>query len=376
MALLIFFLILSILILIHEFGHFIVAKKNGIRVEEFGLGLPPRMIGKKLGETIYSLNWLPFGGFVRLTGEDLEDAAEEDSLSDPRSFASKTALQRLAVLLAGVFMNFVLAIVLFYALLIARDFKSFYVPLLFDYQFKFGNVHKISTVVSGFGEEAPAERAGVQLGEAIIKINGVAVNNVDDVRRELSGTLGQPVELEVIDLKVSSEQKPRFLVAEPYPDESGNAVLGVYLTTAAYLSYDTPVERALSGFLHGYNVFTYSASTMADIVVASFRARDIAPVSQTVAGPVGIYNIVGSILDYAGADAFLSLVDYTALMSLSLAFINMLPFPALDGGRAVFILVEVITRRKLNPKLEARIHRAGMLVLLALLALVTIKDIR
>src|SRR5689334_5502823 len=110
MTLIVFILILSVLVLVHEFGHFIVAKKLGIRVEEFGLGIPPRLIGKKIGETTYSLNLLPFGGFVRVTGEDLEDGTPNDAaLTDPRSFSSRPASQRIAVLVAGVFMNMVLA---------------------------------------------------------------------------------------------------------------------------------------------------------------------------------------------------------------------------------------------------------------------------
>ena len=127
MTLLIFILILSLLVLIHEFGHFITAKKSGVRVEEFGLGLPPRIWGKQLGETLYSLNWLPFGGFVKLTGED----DDGNGLNDEKSFSSKKPSRRALILTAGVLMNFILGIFLYYVFLISNGFKSFYLPLIF-----------------------------------------------------------------------------------------------------------------------------------------------------------------------------------------------------------------------------------------------------
>ncbi|MDC0449049.1 M50 family metallopeptidase [bacterium] len=373
MILLIFILILSTLVLIHEFGHFIVAKKNDIRVEEFGLGLPPRIWGKKIGETLYSINWLPFGGFVKLTGEDLEGKVD---LQDPYSYASKRPAQRLAVLLAGVFMNFVLAVGLFYVLLVSMGFRSFYIPLFFNYDFRFGNSHPVSTVIAGISEESPLNETGAELGQAILMVDGVAVSNVDDVRRELSGKLGKSVEILVTDLKPGSDGIDKAFIVTPYSDTQGEAVLGVYLTSATYLSYDLPVERVFSGVLHAYNTFFYSTSTMGSLISASLQEHDLSPVTQSVAGPVGIYNIVGNIINYAGEDALLSLLDYTALMSLSLAFINLLPFPALDGGRTMFVLYELVTRKKPNPKVEARLHKWGMVLLLMFLALVTIKDIR
>src|SRR3989344_1429135 len=170
MTLIIFILILSVLVLVHEFGHYIVAKKLGIRVEEFGLGIPPRMFGKQIGETFYSLNWLPFGGFVKVTGEDPDD---NQAVLDQRSFASRTSGQRAAVLLAGVFMNMVLAVALFYAVLISSGFRTQYIPLIFDHDFKLGESQVLGTVVTGMLDGSTAQKSGIQIGEAILEIDGI-----------------------------------------------------------------------------------------------------------------------------------------------------------------------------------------------------------
>ena len=151
MTLILFIIILSALVLIHEFGHYYVAKKTGVRVEEFGIGIPPRLFGKKIGETIYSVNLLPFGGFVRLSGEDgVDEDHLEEAISDPENFLSKTPLQRAGIVVAGIVMNALLAVVLYYFFFFFTGFKSLTIPNMFDYEFKFGHVEQINTVVFGF----------------------------------------------------------------------------------------------------------------------------------------------------------------------------------------------------------------------------------
>lgn len=378
MTLVIFILILSILVLIHEFGHFIAAKKNGVRVEEFGLGLPPRIFGKRIGETTYSLNWLPFGGFVRLTGEEVvEDNSESgySGVNDPRSFASKSPFQRFTILSAGVFMNMVLAVVLFTVFLASNGFKTYYLPLFSDYQFKHGTTHKIGTVVSGVAKDSPAEKSGVMVGEAVMAMNGKTVNSFEEIREINYQNIGQEIDVTLMDLRDQTGKSTRNVKVSPAVDEKGNAFLGVYLTDAAYISYDKPWEKVLVGLLHSRNVLGYSLSSMSKMIGLSVQTGDITPVSQSVAGPVGIYNLIGSIIEYGGDRLLLTLVDYIALMSLSLAFVNILPFPALDGGRVVFVLAEGILRKKINPHFETAVHKFGMVILLALIVLITFKDL-
>jgi regulator of sigma E protease len=439
MTIILFILILSVLILVHEFGHFIVAKKNGIRVEEFGLGLPPKIFAKKVGETEYSLNLLPFGGFVKLTGEDTiedevqaknddqdtsiladesieieseeeivtvkdtsgntvvveefqeiiteiktepEDLQETQGLKslqnviyDSKSFAVKKPWQRFSVLIAGVFMNSLLAIFLFYIFFLVNGFKTFQLPLFFDYKFKFGEVEELGTVVTEVHKDSGASNAGIELGEAILEVDGVPVKNIKEVKAQLIGKPDQEVTLKLIDFKNQASPTTRVVNVKTSLDEEGNPILGVYLSKSVSINYGKPIEKIFAGFLHAYNVIGYSFSSFAKILGLSVETRDIAPVSQSVSGPVGIFNIINAILKYGGSKVWLTIMDYIALMSLSLAAINVLPLPALDGGRLAFVLVEWVSGRKVNPKWESNIHRIGMFFLLCLIVLITIKDI-
>lgn len=371
MTLIIFISILSLLVLIHEFGHFITAKKSGVRVEEFGLGLPPRILGKKFGDTLYSLNWLPFGGFVKLTGEDDNGKPSDDK----RSFSNKKASQRAVILVAGVCMNFILGISLYYVFLFSNGFKSFYLPMIFNYDFKFGREEKVNTVIAGYIDNSNAQKAGAELGDAILKIDDKPVFSVSDVRKAVSEKQGNSVTLLLTDLKKQDDSFHKTVEVMPILDEKGNFVLGVYLTESVRLNYNYGVAPLFSGFMHSYNVISYSLSTFSKILTESFRSKDLSTVSQSVSGPVGIYNIVGSILTYGGENTFMSLIDFVALMSLSLATINIMPFPALDGGRLIFVFIEMIRKKRLSPVLEMKFHKLGMAFWLGLLVLVTIKDI-
>jgi regulator of sigma E protease len=414
--------------MVHEFGHFIVAKKNGIRVEEFGLGLPPKIFAKRVGETMYSLNLLPFGGFVKLTGEDavegdseakvdghavsdltdesleieseeetvtVEDARgstlvveefrevitqikterEQDAVYDPKSFAVKKPWQRFLVLIAGVFMNGLLAIVLFYIFFLVNGFKTFQLPLFFDYKFKFGQTEELGTVVTEIQKDSGASKAGIELGEAILEVDSVSVKNIKEVKAQLIGKQDQEVAIKLIDFKNQANPTVRMVNVKTSLDEEGNPVLGVYLSKSVSINYNKPIEKVFAGFVHSYNVIGYSFSSFAKIIGLSVETRDIAPVSQSISGPVGIFNIISAILKYGGDKIWLTVIDYMALMSLSLATINVLPLPALDGGRLAFVLVEWVSGKKINPRWESNIHKIGMFCLLCLIVLITIKDI-
>ena len=158
-------------------------------------------------------------------------------------------------------------------------------------------------------------------------------------------------------------------------DEKGKGILGVILSKAVVLSYEGGQKR-FAGFLHAYNMLAYTVNTIENMISLSFKIRDISPVSESVSGPVGIFAIVKIILSFSGKEAILGLIDLVALLSLSLGFINFLPFPALDGGRTTFVLVEMVSGKRVSPKVEAFIHKVGMVFLLGLIVLVTFKDIR
>lgn len=365
---LVFMLILSVLVLIHEFGHFFVARKNGVKIEEFGFGLPPKLFGKKYGETEYSLNLLPFGGFVRLLGEE-----DLKSSEDPRNFMSKAPLRRAAILVAGVFMNILLAFALYYVFFISNGFKSLTIPLFFDYNFRFGNQTAINTVVTATQEDSPAVSTGIERGEAIIEVNGVPVYNVTDVRREVNKSQGDELRILLMDVR-SVNQDLRTVSITPDINEDGQALLGVLLSKAVTLDYSR--TKLLSAPMHSYNMLAYTKSTFSKLISMSFEEKSVEPVSSSVSGPVGIFSVVGSILNNQGKDAVLGLIDLTAMLSLSLAFLNILPFPALDGGRLLFIGIEVLRGKPISASTEAVLHKWGMLLLLLFLVLVTFKDIR
>jgi len=369
MTLLLFILILSILVLVHEFGHFITAKKSGIKVEEFGMGIPPRLFGKKIGDTIYSLNWLPFGGFVRLYGED---SVDKKYAEDPLSFISKPWYKRVIVISAGVIMNFLLSIVIYYIFLSLNHYRSFTMPLMFDYNFPFGTEDKRSTVIMGIVDNSNADDSGISLGDTVLQVNGVSVATTEDIKRETGKNKDT--------VKVLVERYPSQEIKEysfrPMLSEKGEAVLGVYLGDSVVLSYNSPKDRLLSGVLHSYNVLSYSVHSLGAVISTSFKSRDITPVSESVSGPVGIYNVVGGILTYSKDRLFLSILDFVAMLSLSLGFLNILPIPALDGGRLLFIVIELIRGgKRVNQEFEAKIHGLGMALLLGLFVLITIKDI-
>lgn len=370
-TLIVFILILSLLVVIHELGHFLVARRLGVRVDEFGFGIPPRIWGKKFGDTTYSINALPFGGFVKVAGED-EEVVDKNDLGN---FANKSPWKRLLILLAGVTMNVLLAVAVFYAFFSLNNFKTSNLPLLYDYDFKYGSVIKNNTVVFGFEKDSAAQKAGVELGESILEINGTRVFNVYDVRYQIKDRGGKEIWVKLLDTK---RTKPaiREVKIVPTIDSNGAGFLGVALATSINIDYGgSLVDKLTSGIKHSLNILGYSTSTFSQLVSASVAQKSVEPVSAGVSGPVGIFSVVGVILKYKGMDAVLGLLDFVAILSLSLAFINVLPIPALDGGRAVFVLFEAVTKKKTAPAFEASLHKWGMVALLALTVMVTAKDV-
>jgi regulator of sigma E protease len=375
-------LIISFLVVIHELGHFWAAKRNGVRVEEFGIGYPPRLFGKKFGETLYSFNLIPFGGFVNITGED--EGADEDEqkkvANDPRSFSNKSPWQKIEILIAGIVMNFLVSFVLFYIFFFINGFKSFYVPMIFDYDFRFGNEMTYGTMIFDIEQGSPADMAGMNLGEVILKVGDKDISSVYDLRESLRDTAGTEVEIQALDITGISGERQTYVLTpvayEPQSEDEGNSIIGVYLEEAKAISYESTFEKVFSGPMHTYNMLGYSVVSLGKIIGLSVETRDISPVSGSVTGPIGIFNILGTIVESGGTQRVLNLINTVAIISLGFAFTNLLPIPALDGGRIVFKLFEGITKRKIDPKLEANIHRAGMIGLYILVVLITFRDIR
>ena len=375
-------LIISFLVVIHELGHFWASKKNGVRVEEFGVGYPPRLFGKKFGETIYSVNLIPFGGFVKITGE--EEGEEEGNKNktveyDPHSFSNKTPWQKSQILLAGVFMNTLLSFVLFYIFFFINGFKSFYIPMIFDHKFKYGQEMTYGTVIFDMEEDSPANVAGIKPGEVILKVDGNEIKDVVGLRENLDGKAGEEVEIETMDISDPSGKKINKYSLSPVFSEEGtdtNAIIGVYLGDAKAIYYRNTLEKILSGPMHTYNMLDYSVSSLKNIIGLSFQTKDIEPVASSMTGPVGLFNILAGIIQSKGTGKILNIINTVAIISLGFAFTNALPIPALDGGKVLFRVIEAVTKRDINPKIENKIHNIGMIGLILLVVAITFRDIK
>ncbi|MBN2096207.1 site-2 protease family protein [Candidatus Peregrinibacteria bacterium] len=361
-AILAFIIIFSILVLVHEWGHFTMARRAGIKVEEFGIGMPPRAktLFKDKKGTVYSLNWVPFGGFVRLFGED---SVDPKILKDKKSFASKSIAQRTSVIVAGVFMNFVLAWVL-----ITIGFMVGMKPFLVTQEdvqrgIESGIVEAQTILyVHEVEEGMPLSATGLRAGDYILSVNGVEVTENMDLSQVI-----KPNALATILYIRNSLEK----TLEVRADEAGK--VGMTISTENYVRevkevrypfYQAPVKAVQE--IGRLSVLTVK---MIGTVVVSVVARFKVP--EGVAGPVGIAKLTHTFTQ----QGFMALVQFTALLSISLGVINIMPFPALDGGRFLFIIFEVITRRRANAKMEAVVHTVGFALLMLLILFITWNDI-
>lgn len=371
-SIIIFIITLLILVVIHELGHFIMAKKFGIKVEEFGFGIPPRAWGKKVGETIFSINWLPLGGFVRLLGEDETD---KKILENKRSFASQVVWKRIVVVVSGVLMNLIFAWLLFYIVLGFQGFKT-QLPLLLDHQFV-GVNQKIESmvVIAQVAKDSPAEKVGLQAGERVIAINDQLIQNDEQLVEKTKSLAGQAVKLTVSDLRKITVRSVEVVPRESPPQ--GQGPLGIALSgfRIANLEYHTPTQKILSGPTHSWNLIAYSGKIFGRLINQSLTQKSLDPVSRSVSGPVGISSLANAVLT-SSENPLLPYIDFVGLLSLNLAIINLLPFPALDGGRLLFLLIEATTRKRVHAEVERWIHTAGMVLLLALIILITYSDIQ
>ena len=334
-------LIFGLLVAIHEFGHFSAAKLCGVRVEEFAVGMGPALWKKQKGETLYSLRAVPFGGYCAMTGEDGES-------DDPRAFGNQSVWKRLVILAAGSFNNFLLGLVI----VLILQFSTGYIT---------------SPTITAFMEGCPYESAeGLQVGDRFERINGHRIVMQEDVNRYLGGDGdydfvlrrgGETVVLNGFHLEKIDYAEGRyfgFRFGSFEKADFGQNLYAAWETTKGYVSL---VWQSLGMLVHG-----------------QVGVNDLA-------GPVGIVDMMAteSASQKTTVDGMLTIFSFAAFIAVNLAVMNMLPIPALDGGRVFLLLVtaliELVTRKKLNPKWEGYIHGAGMVLLLALMAYVMLHDI-
>lgn len=369
----IFILILSVLVFIHELGHFLAALKFKIKVDEFGIGIPPRAFAKKVGDVVYSINWLPIGGFVRIKGEDFDDFDPKDK----SNFINKKPWQKSVVLLAGIFMNLVFAVILFYIVLGMNQFRSNPLILIGDYSFKFGDVQRLPNVVLFIEDNSPAQKSKITFGDRIVRLsyeNSMSEPaTVEELREFLKDKEQKPVNIDVEN--INTGVKNSYVIAPTYSETTKRPALGVNLGDSIVINYQKPHQKLFAGFTHSVNVIGYSTHVLGLMISESFRSKDISPVAQGVAGPVGIFGAVKSVVEFGGDKVIVTILDLMAIFSLSLAVMNLLPIPALDGGRFVFVALEWISGKRPSQRLEAGAHKIGYVFLLGLIILITVKDV-
>jgi len=363
MSIVIFIIVLAVLILVHEFGHFIIAKRRGIRVDEFGIGFPPRIFGKKFGETTYTVNWIPFGGFVRIFGENNEDIQTDEDRKV--SFIYKGFWTKFFVLAGGIIFNIAMA----WVLLISITMIGMPVSAT-DSSFEYPLEDEVLMITS-IQPDSPAESAGLMPGSIINYLkDGDAIVEDPSVMetQEFIGTRGD-VSFEIgYQLKRDSE----VLVTELTPETGvfeDRVAVGIALDRVGNLKLpfgSAVVEGTkITGTLLYATVFGY-----ADLIKDIFVGRG-GEVLEVVSGPVGIAGLVGD----AFSIGVVPLLMLTAIISISLAVINLIPFPALDGGRILFLIIEKIKGSPISSKTAGIVNATGFFILIALMVIVTINDI-
>ena len=365
-TIIIFVAILSLLIFVHEFGHFWTARRFSVRVDEFGFGLPPRILGlQKIGKklkvtfgnrpiedtepTIYSLNWIPIGGFVRIKGENGGLAEQKDS------FPSKKIWQRIIIISAGVIMNVILCIVLLsigYAV---------GMPGLAEGQSKYAKISDPALQVVEIVPDSPAQKAGIAIGDKIMEVNGERIESLESLQSSLSDKENQNVEIAV---RRNNKNISLQVVPAEINDRTG---IGVALVNVAKVRFPLIIaiwQGIKTTFIWIWLIVSALAMIIKNLIIQK-------PLGVDLSGPIGIAVMTGQ----AASLGWVYLLQFAALLSINLAIINILPFPALDGGRILFLIVEKFRGRAMKQKWENLANNIGFLLLLALIIAVSFRDV-
>ncbi len=384
MTIIIFLIILGLLVLVHELGHFLFAKKAGVFVEEFGFGYPPRafVFGKKWG-TLFTLNWVPFGGFVKIFGENYEEEEKESnpqenvsrkvigSTQDPtnvflkqssvdlKSFVQLSKKWQALILFGGILFNILFAWLLFSL--------GFIVGLPTNSENNFGKEIKDPAVtILSIVSDSPAEEVGLKTGDKILAVSDrneslqeVNIENIREFINKSEDSLN-------FEIKRGGE-KLNFEITPSGSIVDGKKLIGINMDIVGTISL--PVHEALyEGAKTTFDIIKQTIIGIFSLIKDSFSGK--ADMSQ-VAGPIGIIGLVGD----ASRLGFSYLITFTALISINLAIINAIPFPALDGGRLLFVAIETVSGKKINKNFAQIVNTIGFFILIALMLLVTYKDI-
>jgi len=360
LTIIVFILILGLLIFSHEFGHFVAAKKAGMKVEEFGFGFPPRIFSIKKGETIYSINLFPIGGFVKIQGEQRPKKKEGILKKNKRAFYNKPIWQRAIVLVMGVIMNLFLAAVL---LSIVHGIGA---PTIIEEGVE-QNVRDIQIQIIEVAANSPAEEAGIKMGDTIkqlvINDSRFMIYEVGDVQRLVARHAGEEITLFI---KRGDEVLEKILTPRISPPENEGPI-GIALAKTGLVTY--PWYLAI---WQGFKTTVKLIVTFISLFYHLLKTLILEGVLiGEIAGPVGIAVLTSQITKLG----LVYILQFTAIISINLAIINAVPFPALDGGRLLFLAIEKIKRSPVSAKVENLFNSIGIALLIALMVLVTFRDI-
>lgn len=322
-------IVFGLLVLIHELGHFVVAKLVDIKVHEFSIGMGPKLLQAKKGETAYSIRALPLGGYVKMEGEDEES-------DDLRGFGNKPVLARIAVIFAGPFMNFILAIALFSII-----FYFIGVPTT-----------KIGEVIP----QSPAQHIGIQSGDIIDSINGEKMNTWQNIIDAISNSEEKPLDITII----RNGNKMEKTVMPAKDADTNRITIGII----------TAMKRSVIASI-GNGFMVIKAITVDILFFLKGLVSGNSDLRGEVMGPIGIISLVGQV----ARTGWLDIVNLTAVLSVNLGLINLLPIPALDGSKIMFLLAEILRGKPIDPEKEGMIHLIGFGILITLMLLVTYRDI-
>lgn len=359
MSVLLFIIILGALIFVHELGHFLLAKKNGIRVDEFAVGFPPKIIGFRRGETNYSLNLIPFGGYVKIFGENPDEESLDKNATD--SFVNKSAWVQAAVLVAGVVFNIVFAWFLFLVILMTG------MPAAVTSE-NAADIKNAQVVITGVFPDSPAENAGLQPGDSILSIsNSEESRSGELLTTESVKEIVTTSETETV-LQISRAGEILDLKIEPISGITGEE-------KAIGISMDRIGERELPFYRAVPESFRITGESIKTVFVGLgtlFGSLFSGTGSlDQVSGPVGIVNLVDSAAQFGLAN----ILAFTAFLSINLAVLNIMPFPALDGGRLLFLGLEGVFRRKIKPVVANTLNAVGFMILIGFMLVITVNDV-
>ena len=328
--------VFGILVTVHEFGHFITAKLTGMKVEEFSIGFGPTIYQQQEGETLYSLRMLPLGGYNKIAGMDPDDPEDPE-----RGFNSKPVSSRMLVILAGSLMNILLPVVIFFGLFLAFGMD---VP---------ENKPVLGQIIEGY----PAEQSGLKEGDRILSINGKPVHEWLDIRKNIADSGMQPIPFEI----QRDQEKLTITVTPGVNPETGKPFIGVVSSLKNVRL--TPVQAVVASVTATKNIIKNMYASLYHMVTGKTKAE--------FSGPVGVAKMAGEVA-HKGFDR---LMQFTAMLSLNLAIINLLPLPALDGGHFLILLIEAVTGHKLGKTAMQNIQKVGVAMILALTIFATFKDL-